>query len=71
MPQKALTLSREVDECKPLIMGGHRTRVAEEERPGGAQCPACPGGHTVYEQGTCGGGLHSSTSLLNLSRFCH
>jgi len=47
------------------------TRVAEEERPGGAQCPACPGGHTVYEQGTCGGGLHSSTSLLNLSRFCH
>ena len=54
IPHKALTLSREVDECKPL-QGGER------HAPGG--------GGRARGRRHRGRGLHSSTSHLNLSRF--
>ena len=53
IPQKALALSRKVDECKPLRGGAPR------------RGPAAPAG---ARPGAGGRGLHSFTCQLNLSR---
>ena len=57
IPQKAITLSRKVDECKPL--DGGVPAVAGAAGAAGAVGRTSAGGR----------GLHSSTYQLNLSRF--
>ena len=54
--QKALTLSRKVDKCKPLPW-------APPPTPGSPSSPASAAPSPPTR------GLHSSTSQLNLSRF--
>jgi hypothetical protein len=59
IPQKALKLSRKVDECKPLVAG-----MAAALKNNYAPAPQVDGGGTGR-----GRGLHSFTSELNLSRI--
>jgi len=61
MPQQALTLSRKVDECKPLVQGPvpQLERQGEDGERGGALHRYPPGGR----------GLRSFTFQLNLSQF--
>jgi len=54
--------------------GGHHGRAGVPADPAGADGAAGAGrgaGDGVQQQVVGGRGLHSSTSLLNLSRFCH
>ena len=64
VPQKARTLSRKVDECKPLHRGVHRVLLRR---------PAAVRSHHSSHRAKLpqGRGFHSSTILLNLSRSCH
>jgi len=59
IPRNVLTLSRKVDECKPLHLGLHHrdVRAVVAERRGA--------------RAVAGRGLHSSPSQLNLSHFSH
>jgi hypothetical protein len=56
IPQKVLTLSRQVDECRPLIIGGP-TGISNSKA-------------TALFVEANGRGLHSSTIRLNVSPFC-
>ena len=62
IPQKALELSREVSECKPLLPGDN-SDYCEQNLMSEAEPSS---GELVY-----GRGLHSSTFQINLSHFGH
>jgi WD40 repeat protein len=65
-PQRVLTPSRKVDECKPMPDG---TQLSSSSRDGTVRVWDAHTRSEVAKLEALGRGLHSSTSQLNLSRF--